>query len=147
LLQALVHENDTAWNDDNAWSDPMEHVGAYQAPHQQAHQAPHHQVWQALHQHVDPADVEAAELIDWSCIPDFDDDDLIPNQPQPQSQQVDAGDVEAVENTNQENLPTVPDPVSPSCVEKIVVPEGFDALQYLMHIVSICFYILICLKL
>jgi hypothetical protein len=134
--------NDTVWNDDDAWDDPLQHVGANQTPHQQVQQAPHQPVQQTPHQQVNPSDVDAAELVDWSCIPDFDEDQIPmqtrmdPAQPtHVQHQQADSADV--TENMDWDHIPDLVPPPSP---EKIVIPEGFDALQYLMHLVSIRFH-------
>jgi hypothetical protein len=91
-----------------AQPDSLSQVGADQAPHQQ--------VQQALHQQVDPADLEAAKLIDWSCIPDFN-EEIVTVQPQPQLQlqpkQVDPTDLEAAENMDWDNLPDFDETVSP----------------------------------
>jgi hypothetical protein len=89
-----------------ALSDALSRV--HQAPHQQAHQAPH--------QKVDPADLQDAELIDWACIPDFN-EEIVCEQPQqqlkPQDQQVDPADLEAAENMDWDNLPDFDETTTP----------------------------------
>jgi hypothetical protein len=62
--------------------------------------------------------VEAAELIDWSCIPDFNEKIVTVQpqprqQPQPQHQQVDSDDLEAAENMDWDNLPDFDETASP----------------------------------
>jgi hypothetical protein len=89
-------------------SDSLSQVVTDQATHQQVQQAPHHV------QQADHADVEAAELIDWSCIPDFN-EEIVTVQPQPQLQpkQVDSADLEAAENMDWDNLPDFDETASP----------------------------------